>query len=242
MGHVPGERPYAFIAPGPGEWYFLFRQPVAEPPGDARPWTEIYLELAERLGILQDIYKLGNDMWNLGDAYKIDPAKKYTLRDIAERQARTIFGDHFRLEAITKTSASVLRKKTIQEAYPRMFLPSRVPIYLEYLLDHRTDVQAVLDKLGFDWDLSTYSRCRTGFRARRTRTRAGTTSSPPTTRCRRTSSPRRPRTCGSTRWPGRTPTRTTWRCTPRRRRNGASRPATWCASSRNTGSTPAGCG
>jgi anaerobic selenocysteine-containing dehydrogenase len=38
-----------------------------------------------------------------------------------------------------------------------MFLPSRVPIYLEYLLDHRSDVQAVLDTLGFDWDLSTYS-------------------------------------------------------------------------------------
>jgi anaerobic selenocysteine-containing dehydrogenase len=103
------------------------------------------------------VYKLGNDMWNLGEGYKIDPSKKYTLRDIAERQARTIFGPAFRLEDLTTTSASVLRKKTVQEAYPRMLLPSRVPIYLEYLLDHRSDVQAVLDKLGFDWDLSTYS-------------------------------------------------------------------------------------
>jgi anaerobic selenocysteine-containing dehydrogenase len=153
----PANDPYAFIAPGPGEWYFLFRQPVAEPPGEARPWTEIYMELAERLGILQDVYRLGNDAWNLGEAYKIDPSKPYTIRDIAERQAKTIFGPDFRLEDLRTTSASVLRKKTVQEAYPRMFLPSRVPIYLEYLLDHRSDVQAVLDTLGFDWDLSTYS-------------------------------------------------------------------------------------
>jgi len=205
----PANDPYAFIAPGPGEWYFLFRQPVAEPPGDAKPWTEIYMELAERLGILQDVYRLGNDMWNLGEEYKIDPAKRYSLRDIAERQAKTIFGPAFRLENIRTTSASVLRKKTIQEAYPRMFLPSRVPIYLEYLLDHRTDVQAVLDKLGFDWTSRRTAPCRTGFPARRTRTGTDSTSSPRTTRCRPTSSPRRPRTCGSTRWRGRTPTRTT---------------------------------
>ena len=38
-----------------------------------------------------------------------------------------------------------------------MFLPSRVPIYLEYLLDHKRDVQQVLDELSLDWDLSTYS-------------------------------------------------------------------------------------
>ena len=153
----PANDPYAFIAPGPGEWYFLLRQPVAKSPGQARPWTEIYVELAERLGILEDVYRLGNEMWNLGADYKLDPAKKYTMREIAERQAKTIFGPQFSLDAVTKSSSSVLRRKTVEESYPRMFLPSRVPIYLEYLLDHRTDVQAVLDQLGFDWDLSTYS-------------------------------------------------------------------------------------
>lgn len=153
----PANDPYAFIAPGPGTWHFLFRQPAGEPPGDAKPWTEIYLEIAERMGFLPDVYRLGNDMWNLGADYKLDPSKKYTLREIADRQARTIFGDAFSLSALTTTSASVLREKTVQEAYPRMFLPSRVPIYLEYLLDHRQDVQAVLDRLGFSWNLDTYS-------------------------------------------------------------------------------------
>lgn len=153
----PANDPYAFIAPGPGEWYFLFRQAVAEPPGQAKPWTEIYLEIAERMGFLEDIYTLGNTMWNLGAPYALDPKARYTVREIAARQAKTIFGDGFCLDRLTTTSSSVLRPKTTQEAYPRMFLPSRVPIYLEYLLDHKRDVQAVLDQLHFDWDLSTYS-------------------------------------------------------------------------------------
>jgi anaerobic selenocysteine-containing dehydrogenase len=153
----PANDPYAFIAPGPGKWYFLMRQAVAEPPGDATPWTQIYLELAERLGILDEVYRLGNAMWNLGDEYKIDPDQKYTIRDIADRQAKTIFGPDLSAESFTEKSSAVLREKTVEEAFPRMFLPSRVPIYLEYLLDHKHDVQEVLDELGFDWDLSTYS-------------------------------------------------------------------------------------
>jgi anaerobic selenocysteine-containing dehydrogenase len=130
---------------------------VVQPPGEARPWTEIYLEIAQRLGILQDLYRLGNEMWHLGEAYKLDPRQAYTVRDVAERQARTIFGPDFTLASFTKASAAVLRKKTVQEAYPRMFLPSRVPIYLEYLLDHRRDVEEVLRQLGLEWDLSSYS-------------------------------------------------------------------------------------
>lgn len=153
----PANDPYAFIAPGPGQWYFLLRQPVAEPPGDAAPWTQIYLELAERLGILEAVYRLGNAMWNLSEDCKLDPKRKYTMREIAELQARSIFGTDFDLGRFARSSCAVLRPKTVQEAFPRMFLPSRVPIYLEYLLGHKQDVQKALEQLGMQWDLSCYS-------------------------------------------------------------------------------------
>ncbi|MBT7450603.1 MAG: molybdopterin-dependent oxidoreductase, partial [Rhodospirillaceae bacterium] len=39
----PANDPYAFIAPGPGEWYWLMRQQAIAPPDGARPWTEVYL-------------------------------------------------------------------------------------------------------------------------------------------------------------------------------------------------------
>lgn len=153
----PANDPYAFIAPGPGQWYFLLRQPVAEPPGDAAPWTQIYLELADRLGILEAVYRLGNAMWNLSEECKLDPKRKYTMREIAELQARSIFGTDFDTGRFARSSCAVLRPKTVQEAFPRMFLPSRVPIYLEYLLGHKQDVQKVLEQLGMQWDLSCYS-------------------------------------------------------------------------------------
>ena len=38
-----------------------------------------------------------------------------------------------------------------------MFLPSRVPIYLEYFLDHKDDVQKVIDEIGIEWDFTPYS-------------------------------------------------------------------------------------
>ncbi len=162
----PANDPYAFVSPGccssfdfdcDATWYFLFRQPVVDPPGQARPWTEIYMEIAERLGILEDMYEIGNLGWNIGDKYKLEKGKKYTIRDVAVRQAKTIFGDDFELEGYFEQSSYDLRQKTIDESFPRVFLPSRVPIYLEYFLGHKKDVEAVLKEINLDWDLTSYS-------------------------------------------------------------------------------------
>lgn len=153
----PANDPYAFIAPGQGDWYFLLRQPVVEPPGQATPWTEIYLEIADRMGMLEDIYQAGNEMWHLDAKLKLEKGKKYTIREIAERQAKTIFGSTFDLSAFDDNSCCKLREKTIEEAFPRMFLPSRIPIYLEYFLGHKKDVEKVVKDLGLEWDLTPYS-------------------------------------------------------------------------------------
>lgn len=153
----PANDPYAFIAPGQGQWYFLLRQPVVEPPGQATPWTQVYLELAKRLGILEEMNRLGNEMWHLGDDYQVDPTHEYTVRDIAERQAKNIFGPELDFKQFTQTSSKILRDKTMQEAFPRMFMKSRVPIYLEYFLDHKEDVKKVIDEIGLEWDFTPYS-------------------------------------------------------------------------------------
>jgi thiosulfate reductase/polysulfide reductase chain A len=153
----PANDPYAFIAPGPGNWYWLMRQPVVEPPEGARPWMEVYFELADRLGILQKMNEIGNSIWVLNEENQIDPKKKYTLREISERQARTIVGPSFSWDCLQDTSCMVSRKKTIEEAFPLMFFESRVPIYMEYLLRHKEEVKAVTEQLGLEWDLTPYS-------------------------------------------------------------------------------------
>ncbi len=153
----PANDPYAFISPGQGSWYFLLRQPVAEPPEQATPWMQVYLELAQRLDILDDLYRFGNEMWHLRDDLKLEQGQKYSVRDIAQRQAQTIFGTDRDLADFTESSSAVLREKSVEEAYPRMFMPSRVPIYLEYYLDHKQDVKKITEELELEWDLTPYS-------------------------------------------------------------------------------------
>ncbi|MEE8308399.1 MAG: molybdopterin-dependent oxidoreductase, partial [Gammaproteobacteria bacterium] len=159
----PANDPYAFITPGPGEWYWLMRQKAVDPPGEAKPWTDVYLELAERLGILDDLYNIGNESWVLGEKFKLDPSTKPTVKEIAERQAKTLLGDDFSLDQITETACMITRAKTIQEAYPRPFLDARVPIYLEHLIDTGEKMKKVIDELGIEWDLRPYTPLLTYF-------------------------------------------------------------------------------
>jgi anaerobic selenocysteine-containing dehydrogenase len=153
----PANDPYAFIAPGPGPWYWLTRQAVVSPPEGVRPWTEWYLEIAARLGILEEMHEIGNKSWNLDPHNKLRPARRYTVREIALRQGRSVLGPSFDQRQLAKTSAVITRQKTAQEAYPRCFLDSRIPIYFEHFLQAGEDVGAVVRELGLEWDLTPYS-------------------------------------------------------------------------------------
>ena len=153
----PANDPYAFIAPGPGEWYWLMRQQAVEPPGSARPWTEVYLDLAERAGFLDELFEHGQTMWNINDRHGLEAGKRYTVKDIAERQAKTLIGDDFSFDQLTDSACMITREKTIEEAYPRPFMEARVPIYLEHLIEAGEQVADVVKELGIEWDLSPYT-------------------------------------------------------------------------------------
>ncbi len=159
----PANDPYAFIAPGPGEWYWLMRQAAVDPPGEARPWLNVYLELAERLGILEDLYKIGNQSWNIAKPYALDPTKKYTVQDIAVRQAKSLLGPDFEVDQLESTACMITRKKTIREAYPRPYMNVRVPVYLEHLIDAGEKVKGVMDQLKLEWDFRPYTPLLTYF-------------------------------------------------------------------------------
>lgn len=154
----PANDPYAFITPGPGEWFWLMRQPVVPSPGEARPWTDVYLELADRLGILDQLYEIGNKLWRIDPDYALERGRRYSVRDIAERQAKTILGKDFRINDIHKTACFVTRNKTLAEAYPRPFLKARIPIYFEHMIGAGEDVKAVAEQIGLKaWDVTPYS-------------------------------------------------------------------------------------
>ncbi len=153
----PANDPYAFIIPGQGDWFWLLRQPVVDPPDRVRPWGYVLLDIAERLGILENMYEVGNVVWKLGDDYKVDPKKRYTVAEIAERQIKTIVGSQYSLDDFKETSCAITRKKTMQEAYPRPFLKAKVPVYLEYLFEAKEKVKKIMDQLGVEWNYDGYN-------------------------------------------------------------------------------------
>ena len=152
----PANDPYAFIAPGPGQWYWHMRQPSLEGPGETRAWTEVYIELAERLGMLEEFNNIGEANWGISDEHRLDPNKRHSVKDIAERQAKTLIGGDFSFESVRRTSCLITRDKTIEEAYPGAFVEGRIPIYLEHLIDTGVELKTVIDALGIEWDFRPY--------------------------------------------------------------------------------------
>lgn len=73
------------------------------------------------------------------------------------------FGAEHDLRWFEQHGFIIYRRKTVQEAFPRPFLPSRIPVYLGRLLGLKAGVEAMV---GEDWGLpgtpATTSRFRTG--------------------------------------------------------------------------------
>ncbi len=153
----PANDPYAFVIPGPGKWYWHMRQPSLDSPGETRPWTEVYIELAERIGIIEEFNKIGNDGWGINDKYKLENGRRHSIKDIAERQAKTLIGDDFTFADVEQTSCLITRDKTVEEAYPGNFIKARMPIYLEHLIDAGEDLKTVIDRLDLEWDYRPYN-------------------------------------------------------------------------------------
>lgn len=148
--------PYNFLAAGLGQWHFMIRQPVVEPPRGVKHWMEILFELAERVGFSGDFYSILNQSLPLKDGYEMDPEGSYSWTAVLDLWLKSHFGEEQGLEWFKKNGFINYRKKKIEEAYPRPFLSSRVPIYLEYLLGLKEDVKAITNEIGLPWDVSDY--------------------------------------------------------------------------------------
>ncbi|MBI4587475.1 MAG: molybdopterin-dependent oxidoreductase [Candidatus Rokubacteria bacterium] len=142
--------------PGLADWCWALRQQVVAPPAGVRAWSEVLIDLAERLGFLKELNELGNAVWELRYPWRLEPDVMYSAAEIAERQIKSVVGPEHGLHSFREHSA--LRfPRTVEEAYSRPFLKSRIQIYWEYLLKAGQEVAAVARQLGLEWDTSTYA-------------------------------------------------------------------------------------
>jgi molybdopterin-containing oxidoreductase family molybdopterin binding subunit len=152
---IPNE-PTEFVAAGEGPWYWMLRQPVVSPMGEARNWVAVLFELADRVGFRGDLYTLLNATLDLKEPFAYQPEEKYGWDELADRWLKSWFGPERGLDWFKENGFIITGKKKIEEAYPRPFLTPRLPIYLEYFIDAGNEVRKTADSLGIPWDTSDY--------------------------------------------------------------------------------------
>ena len=113
------------------EWAWHIRQPVVEPMFQRRPAQKVHLELAERLGMLGDLYRQMNVRYNFREPYTLDPSKKYTWEEIVDRRLKGNFGHERGLDWF-KENGLIRWPKKAEEVYWRPFVKGRIPIYFEH--------------------------------------------------------------------------------------------------------------
>jgi len=129
------------------EWAWHLRQPVVEPMFQRRPVQKVYLELAERLGMLGDMYRQMNVKYNFKEPYTLDPAKKYTWEEIVDRRLKGNFGPERGLDWFKENGLIKWPKKT-EEVYWRPFIKGRIPIYFEHFKTVGEQIEQIKEEHG----------------------------------------------------------------------------------------------
>ena len=144
-------------APLPGEeWSFNFQQPVVEPRGQSRYWMEVLLEVAERLGIREDLYTAFNAIAHLEGRHRLDASRPYNWEEICDKWFRSYCGEEHGLTYFREHGYCKVGKRTVEQSYPRIFHKGRIPLYLEHFIGAGEDVKNFTEEHRIPWDTSDY--------------------------------------------------------------------------------------
>jgi len=140
---------------GKDDWFWQIRQPAVEPPEGIRYPQEVIMEIAARLGILDDFYRLLNHAFRMKEPYALEAGKRYSVTEVIDRMARCWFGEERGLQWFQENGL-VRIPRDVEEAYIGPFIDARLPVYLEHFLQRGEELKEVTDKMGLEWDFSDY--------------------------------------------------------------------------------------
>lgn len=149
--------PFIFNHPaGLGEWAWPIRQPTVKPDYARRSFSAVMMELAERVGIKEDLYATFNLFYDLKDPYRLDPSKKYQWEDLCDTVLKNYFGPESGLEWF-KREGLIKWSKKAEEVYWRPFVKARVPIYYEFIKKIGEQAGKIAEEFDFHHDFSRYN-------------------------------------------------------------------------------------
>lgn len=135
--------PFIFAHPaGMGEWCWSIKQPSLDPIGEQRPFADVLIEIAERVGFRPDMNAAVNSFLGLQPPYRLLPSQHYSWAEICDRELRNNFGDEHGLEWF-KENGVMSWKKNPHEVYWRATTEARVPIYWEFFVDTFEKIQSI---------------------------------------------------------------------------------------------------
>jgi anaerobic selenocysteine-containing dehydrogenase len=141
---------------GKDDYYWTIRHPAVElPPGMRHP-QEVIMEIADRVGILSDLYRLINHAFRLKEPYALHPGQRYSIPEVMDLLTRCWFGEERDLRWFQENGAIRL-SRDVEEAYIGRSLHARIPIYLEHFLARGEELREVTSQMGLEWDLSDYT-------------------------------------------------------------------------------------
>ena len=137
------------------DFHWQIRHPAVAMPATVRHPQDFIIELADRVGILPDLYRLLNHAYILKDEHILKPGKRYPIADIIDRTTKSWFGEDRGLEWFTEHGVIRL-PRGVEECYIGPFLKARVPIYLEHFVWRGEELKKVTGEMGLEWDFSDY--------------------------------------------------------------------------------------
>jgi phenylacetyl-CoA:acceptor oxidoreductase len=148
--------PYFNIRNACHKKYFMLAlgQPVVTPVNTMNI-NDMLIELADRIGMLDEFNELVNQKMSLKDTNKLEPGKKYTWMEITDRLCKSYTNNAYDLEWFKKNGALV-RPVDVEEQYDIHLAMKaqklRYPIpYMEEVKKVGEELTQNLAKVGIDW-------------------------------------------------------------------------------------------
>ena len=136
-------------------WYIHMQKPVAKPVGESRYYFDVFIELAERLGFRDRFNQVINVYYKIQDEeLKIKPGEKLTWSEIGERVLKWVYGKD--AEKV-KEQGYATWHKPIEDVYWRWEMDTRVPVYMEHLLETREETERICKEVGLDLDVKQFT-------------------------------------------------------------------------------------
>lgn len=141
------------VSPASGQWYWNLRQPVVEPPFQARFWIEALFELADRAGFLEEFNMIVARFAGTRTPMTLKPDKKYSFQEFTDLWYKAETADESKGLDWFREHGHLKFDRTLEERFPILGLKDRIPLYFEHFLSARKNVEQVTAAMHLDdWD------------------------------------------------------------------------------------------